>query len=133
MRKSLSFYPFKKNQILKASEANFVDRNESYIELVNFIRKNYELSREEADILVEDCVTSIRNGDSLNEVLELLGSELEFDSMETVQAFADLVVSLVNNTREWFLKGYTPTELSDRKKVHYNHYRRLNYVKGKKL
>lgn len=116
MRKSLSFYPFKKNQILKASEANFVDRNESYIELVNFIRKNYELSREEADILVEDCVTSIRNGDILNEVLELLGSELEFDSMETVQAFADLVVSLVNNTREWFLKGYTPTELSDRKK-----------------
>jgi hypothetical protein len=59
-----------------------------------------------------------RIGHGPNDVLNYLSQQFEFDSLETIQALMDKVVFLMNNTREWFLKGYTPTELSALEKKH---------------
>ncbi|MDB5084118.1 MAG: hypothetical protein JWN30_1004 [Bacilli bacterium] len=111
-RPDLSFYPFTKTQLLRAGEPGFVERNPSYESFVEFIMRNYDISRDVAASLVEECVYAIRIGEGPSNLLQFLQSQLEIDELELIQAFMDHIVTLHNNTRQWFIKGYTPNELS---------------------
>ncbi|OIK09764.1 hypothetical protein BIV60_22990 [Bacillus sp. MUM 116] len=112
-RESLSFYPFTKKQLFKAGEAGFVERNQIYLKFVEFLTQNYDMDRKTADSFVEECVYATRIGEGPNQVMQYLGSVLEFESLEMIQAVMDQVVYLMNNTKQWFLKGYTPIELRE--------------------
>lgn len=114
-RSNLPFYPFTKTQLLRAGEPGFVDRNPSYKAFVDFIRRNYTISQDVADSLVEECVYAIRIGETPSDLLEFLQSQLEINELELMKAFMDHIVMLHNHTRQWFLKGYAPTELSPAK------------------
>lgn len=112
MRPGVDYYPFSKKDLLKAGQPPFVDRNPGYKAMVRYIRENYEISDEEADNLVEECVYAINIGDSLADMLEFLQSQLEIETEELLNGFMDRLVELHNHTRQWFLKGYSPAELS---------------------
>ncbi|MFD1780623.1 YecA family protein [Fredinandcohnia salidurans] len=112
-RKNVPFYPFTKEQLLEAGELDFVDRNVSYIQLVNFIKQNFETKKLDADSIVEECVYATRKGQNLNDILQYLSGVLVFDSQDTLQKLVDKVATLMNNTREWFLKGHTSNELKN--------------------
>ncbi|MBU9723345.1 MULTISPECIES: YecA family protein [Bacillaceae] len=118
MRKKVPYYPFTKSQLLKAGEPGYVERNDSYRELVKFLVKNFDVSRENADTYAEECVYATRIGESPNSVIEYLGGNIEFPSFESVQALLEKVIELMNSTREWFLKGYTSAELVVEEKKH---------------
>ncbi|TWD93193.1 SEC-C motif-containing protein [Neobacillus bataviensis] len=111
-RKDLAFFPFSKVQLLRAGESEYIERNDSYLQFVHFLTQNYEMSRQEADGMVEECVYATNIGESPNHILQFLQSRLEFENIEMVKACMDKVVNLMNNTRQWFLKGYSPRELS---------------------
>ncbi|WP_019121617.1 YecA family protein [Brevibacillus massiliensis] len=112
LRPDLSFYPFSKRQLLLAGEPDFVDRNSAFQAFVDFITRNYTIAKDEADSLVEECVYAIRIGEPPNNLLKFLQSQLEINDLETMKAFMDYIVKLHNHTRQWFIKGYTPNELS---------------------
>lgn len=114
-RPELSFYPFAKSQLLQAGEPGFADRNASFRSLADFIFKNYMLTREKAESLVEECVYAIRNGESTDHLLQFLQMHLKLESPELIRSCVDHLVYLQNHTRQWFLKGYTPNELSQDK------------------
>ena len=118
MRSSVPYYPFSKQQLLTAGEPGFVERNQSYKGLVKFLTNNFEIDKEEADGYVEEIVYATRIGEGPNDVLSFLSHTFEFDNMEVVQELLDKVTHLMNNTREWFLKGYTSTELHAQEKKH---------------
>ncbi|MEH7549510.1 MULTISPECIES: SEC-C metal-binding domain-containing protein [Bacillaceae] len=111
-RKDVAFFPFSKEQLLRAGEPGYIERNDSYLQFVHFLTQNYEMSRQEADGIVEECVYATNIGESPNHILQFLQSRLEFENIELVKACMDKVVNLMNNTRQWFLKGYSPRELS---------------------
>ncbi|MFP7296744.1 SEC-C metal-binding domain-containing protein [Neobacillus niacini] len=115
-RQTVSYYPFTKQQLVTAGEPFFVERNINYTQLVNFLIQKFEINKVEADQIVQECVYATRIGHGPNEILKYLSNQFEFDSLETVQALMDKVVQLMNNTRQWFLKGYTPAELSAQEK-----------------
>ena len=117
-RPTIDYYPFTKKQLLTAGEPGYVERNTSYITFVDFITENYEITREEADQLVEECIYAIRIGDNHQNIIEFLQTQLEILDLETVQAFMDHITSLINNTRQWFLKGYSPSELWKKEQQH---------------
>lgn len=117
-RGSMPYYPFTKQQLLVAGEPEFIDRNDSYVQIVHFLTNNFEIDRETADSFVEDCVYATRNGDSPNEVMGFVNSTFELERLDLLQAFMDQVTQLMNNTRKWYLKGYTSTELSEQEKKH---------------
>lgn len=117
MRNDLEFYPFTKEQLLTAGEYDFVEKNKSYMQMVHFLTTNFEMGQTEADSLVEECVYATRIGHGPNEVLSFLSEILEFESMDTLKALMDKLVELMNNTREWFLKGHTSMELLPNKDV----------------
>jgi preprotein translocase subunit SecA len=82
------------------------------LQFVHLLTKNYNISQFEANSIVEECVYATRFGESPNSIIKYLGERFEFESLESIQALMDHVVFLMNNTREWFLKGHTSTELS---------------------
>ncbi|QGS69358.1 hypothetical protein CV093_16860 [Oceanobacillus sp. 143] len=59
-RANVAYYPFTKNEVLTAGEPEFVDRNESYLQLMNFITEHYDIDRKQAEVYVEECVYAIK-------------------------------------------------------------------------
>lgn len=113
-RAKLDFYPFSKAELLQAGEPDFVDRNKAYREFTHFILQHYDMTREEAYQIAEECVYAANIGDSLHDVMEYLQDQLEFPNLQFLNEFVGKVVDLMNNTRRWDLKGYTPSELGKR-------------------
>ncbi|MEH7097109.1 SEC-C metal-binding domain-containing protein [Neobacillus vireti] len=117
-RKDLAFFQFSKEQLLRAGEPGYIERNDSYLQFVNFLTQNYEMSRQEADRIVEECVYANNIGESLNHIFQFLQSRIEIENIEMVKACMDKIVNLVNNTKQWFLKGYSPREVSSANEQH---------------
>lgn len=112
LRSELSLYPFTKRQLLQAGEPNFVDRNAAYKSLVDFIVKTYATPRNAADNLVQECVYAIQIGESTGHILQFLQQQLEIEELRLLQAFTEHLARLHNSTKQWFIKGYSPNELS---------------------
>ncbi|WP_453990912.1 SEC-C metal-binding domain-containing protein [Bacillus nitroreducens] len=111
VRKNIPFYPFTKEQLMEASDPDFIDRNRHATQLVNFIKQNFDAEKLDVDKIVEECVYATRNGQNLNEVIQYLSRIFIFDREELLGNLVDKVVQLMNNTREWNLKGHTSIEL----------------------
>ena len=110
-RKSIDYYPFSKNQLLEAGETDYVERPKGFSQLLTLFMQEYRMSKQEAIELVEDCIMQVKLGDQHSELLQYLQTQLTFESLEAVQRMVDAVVLLMNNTREWYLKGYSSEEL----------------------
>jgi len=117
-RPGVDYYPFTKEQLLKAGEAGYIDRTPAFIRFVNFILAHYEITREEAEEVAEQCIYLIQRDDKPSNIIKHLGYRLEFPSLEMVQLLTGEVINLSNNTRMWILKGYTPEELFHEEKEH---------------
>lgn len=114
-RLSVSLYPFTKEQLLAAGEPEYVDRTPAHKAFVDFIRKNYTISYEVADSIVEECVDYIRNGASPGFLLQSIQQDLEINDLELTKSFMTHIAALNNTTRQWALKGYSPNELAPAK------------------
>lgn len=117
-RSELGYFPFTKLQLMTAGEPGFIDRTESYRRFVQFFLSRYEMTKEEADMIVEECVYAKRIGEEPKDILEYLQSRVEIANIEALRDMMDGVVDLMNNTRDWFLKGYTPVELRPENQNH---------------
>ena len=115
-RRNIDYYPFSKKQLLEAGETNYVERPKGYSQLLSLFTQEYRMPRQEAMELVEDCIMHVKLGHQPSQLLQYLQTELTFESLEAVQRLMDAVVPLINNTREWYLKGYTSEELSAQEK-----------------
>ncbi len=116
-RPNLDFYPFSYERIYKAGVTDYVDKNFAFKRFSNFLADNYNIGINEADEVVEECVYAIRIGESVGSIMEFLQEQFEIDDEELINEFIDQVIFLSNNTRQWFLKGYSPEELSQKNKI----------------
>lgn len=114
IRSDVDFYPFSKEQLLRAGVPDYVERTPTYQAFVEFIEKKCRTSREQADYIVQDVTEGILNGEELGDLVQFLQHELNIDKLEMVQALVDRLVAHMNQTRQWILKGYTPKELAAR-------------------
>jgi len=70
----------------------------------------------EAKRITNEAQLVIKADLSPTAVIDYLGTELKFPTYEAVQKMADEAIYLMNNTRQWGIKGHTPTELREREK-----------------
>jgi hypothetical protein len=110
-RKNIDYYPFSKKQLLEAGETDYVEHPKGYFQLISLFTKEHRMPKQEAMELVEDCIIHVKLGNQPNQLLQYLQTQLTLESLESVQRLMDAVVLLMNNTREWYLKGYTSEEL----------------------
>lgn len=110
-RKNIDYYPFPKKQLLEAGETDYVECPKGYSQLLSLFTQEYRMPKQKAMELVEDCIMHVKLGNQPSQLLQYLQTQLTFESLDAVQKLMDAVVLLMNNTREWYLKGYTSEEL----------------------
>ncbi|UOQ49823.1 SEC-C domain-containing protein [Gracilibacillus caseinilyticus] len=113
-RPDVDFYPFSKAKLIEANKPFYTETNQSYRKFVSYITNHYDIDKLDAAEIVDECVIHINYGKSLGEVMEFLSEAFEFEGRDSLQAFTAQVVQLMNNTRQWILKGHTPMELRDK-------------------
>jgi hypothetical protein len=110
--RKIDYYPFSKKQLLEAGETNYVEQPKGYSQLLSLFTQEYRMPKQEAIELAQDCIMQVKLGNHPSQLLQYIQTQLTFESLEAVQRLMDAVVVLMNNTREWYLKGYSPEELS---------------------
>ncbi len=115
LRSDLSYRPFTRQQLLKAGEANYVERSAAYTSMVKYVLDRYEIDRGEAELMVELCADAAKAGESLQEVIEQASEFIELPSMESVVGFTNVLIPFINDTKQYILKGHSPNELKAQK------------------
>lgn len=120
MRRSVDYYPFTKDQLLTAGKPDFAEWNESSRAFLTYLLQTYEITKDEAREIIQDCVYTVQEGENPQELFHILQSRLEFDDLDSLQTCMNFITNLANNTRQWFLKGYSSTELFEKEKKFLN-------------
>lgn len=116
LRKNIAYYPFTKKQLLEAGETNYLERPKGYSQLMELFTEVYQIPKDEAKAIIDDCIIHVKLNERPSQILQYLQLELPLESLEEVKRLMDIIVVFMNNTRQWYLKGYTPVELSGRDK-----------------
>lgn len=116
MRADIDYYPFTKQQLLKAGEADYIDRTPAMNNFINFLLTYYDLNKEETDEIMLQVNNMINMDSKPTTIIQYLQSCLEFSSFDMLQQLTAKIMDLYNNTRMWVLKGHTPNELFEKEK-----------------
>ncbi|GAE35037.1 SEC-C metal-binding domain-containing protein [Halalkalibacter akibai] len=111
-RPNLDYYPFTKQQLLKAGAPFFIDRDKSYQQFLQFLTRHFIMTKAEASDIVEECQDFVRSGSLPSEVMEILQGYLEFADMEEANQVMASLITFMNHTRQWDLKGHMPADIS---------------------
>lgn len=117
-RPDVAYRPFTREQLFKAGAPGYIDLTPTLRVFMEFLRENYEISKEEVNEIADECLYIINSDGKPGDLLKHLESFLEFPSFEFVQELTEVMMHLFNNTRMWILKGHTPSELSKEEKKH---------------
>jgi len=113
LRPTIDYYPFTKEEVLRASDDDYIDRTPEYRELVRFMRQQWVMDTEEVEIVVEELLDLYQNGSQLGDLIQYMQDEIEIRDLHQIQQLGDRLARYMNGTRQWFLKGYKPVELSN--------------------
>ena len=108
----MQFYPFKKEELLRAAQIDFQDETKAYKRLYDFFTENFNMDGDEAEDLIFSIEDDIKNDEKFSEVVSSLLENFEISNIEEANFIANEVFKFANNTRQWVIKGYTPEELN---------------------
>ncbi|MCG1021507.1 SEC-C metal-binding domain-containing protein [Sutcliffiella horikoshii] len=134
MRPSQNFYPFTKKELLRAGEEGYVERTASFKKVSALLRKECSLSQKEADLHTIECQSMFKQGYMPNEVVRVMSEDVVFESMDSAKIVINELMHFYNNTKQWFLKGYAPHEItSDKPTVAPSRNNVVSFDTGKKV
>ncbi len=109
---TISYIP-SEEEILAYADDMYYEWTPELDKLERYLTEAFEaLSEEDIHQLVEDIQLAITMEDSFQDIFDLFeGYELKFSSLEQVEEIGQLITDVVNNTRLWSNRGYTPKEL----------------------
>lgn len=132
-RRDIPYYSFKKEQLLQAGETGFVDRNNMYNKLVQTLEKKHQLEFEKADRIVHEVIVAVKNGKSTSEIVGEFNREILFESIEAIQPVMNQLMDVMNHTRQWILKGFTPAEILEKERKQQKIIQKVSKKESKKL
>lgn len=111
-RPEIGYYPVSQTEALRASADGYVERHPAYVRFVGLLKTFWEMDKGEADATAADLTDRIRQGAAPSDLLGCLQEDLDMSDMALAQKLVDALMSLVNDTRLWELKGHSPNEVS---------------------
>ena len=110
-RPELDYYQFTKSQLLKAGNQNHKNTSPEMNSFIDFLLESYDLKDDDIDEISTQLTNLINQDSEPTFIIKYLETWLEIPSLEYKQVLTLKVIELSNNTRQWALKGYTPSEL----------------------
>jgi hypothetical protein len=117
-RPDIPYYPFTKDQLLKAGETGFVDKSPEMVKFLRFLSDSYDLTLKDKDKIAEQLIDLVNKDSQPAKLIEYLQSILDIPSIEFFEQLTAFIMEVYNHTRMWALKGYSPTELRKEKEKH---------------
>jgi hypothetical protein len=117
-RPDIPYYPFTKEQLLKAGESGFVDKSPEMVKFLRFLSESYDLTVVEKDEIAKQLINLINTDSQPAKLIEYLQSILEIPSFEFFEQVTAFIMEVYNHTRMWALKGYYPIELRKEREKH---------------
>jgi hypothetical protein len=111
-RVGLKYFPISAETMLNVNRFEPFERTEQMVNLVHYLSDTYSLKQEEAVELADRFIYKVQFGESLPDVVKWFGEQVELKSEKDINTLVEKMVTVVNNTRLWILKGHTPSELS---------------------
>lgn len=111
-RGDLDYYMIPHQVMYQINRTESFDRTVQLQELMQYIEKNYTISSDEIEAILEECMYMVQSEEPLSDIVSYFGQYIEFPDVKDVQAFVPILVNVINHTRLWVLKGHTPNELS---------------------
>ena len=110
-----------KELLEKVNDETYYEPNLNIERLKGHLLKNYGVSKDKAEELVVaismiarvDCDRTGKTMEIMIEEVANLG--IEFKSLADINEIIKFIVPVINNTRKWINKGFTPNELSPHK------------------
>lgn len=98
-RPDIPYYPFSKDQLLKAGESGFVDKSPEMVKFLRFLSESYDLTVEDKDEITEQLIHLINTDSQPAKLLEYLQSRLEIPSLEFFKQLTAFIMEVYNHTR----------------------------------
>ena len=115
-RKTLNFLPLTLEQVLVASEENYMDFNSYDKTFIDYLIYNFDISKFDAEEFVNDFKIDFRNGNDFNEIIDHISECFEMTGIDQLQEMIAIVQLVYNNSIQWFLKGHSPNEVFNAQK-----------------
>lgn len=118
-RPEIPYRPVTEKEARLVTEEKFTSLwGEAANRLCRQLQENHGWPREEAVDMVLYAQDMHQNGVPTNKLVEEFLGEMEFEGLDEVQPFIDLIMGMVNDTPLWVLKGWTPKEVFERHEKH---------------
>jgi SEC-C motif. len=111
-RTSLEYLPVTKDMLLEAGKEDFKEWNHFDTSLCEYLKDNFEITRDEAIEYVENLKMGFKSGDSFSNAMGSLSRSFEIRDIKAAQEIGALVQDVYNNSRQWALKGKSPYEIT---------------------
>ncbi|MBU3188172.1 SEC-C domain-containing protein [Clostridium bowmanii] len=117
-KSNINYFSLNEEQVLNASEFNFVELNEYDRELSTFLCDNFEVSKDQVLEYIQVIKLKFKIGYQFNEIVEEFSVKFEVENLEQLKQPIDLIIVVYNNSTQWRLKGHSPGNVSKTKKNH---------------
>lgn len=111
-KEGLGYYPIPQGEMFRMQRAEMWDRTPYMADLMKVMEKYYDMPEEQMVDIIGQCILMAQQEESLNTIVAFVGEHVQFSKQKEAMQFVSKLVDLLNNSRLWVLKGFTPTELS---------------------
>lgn len=108
----LKYRAFPVEIIMNMNRVDRFERTPQLQDLVSYVMNTYQLSVEETEEILAQCMYMHQMETPLSDIVSYVGESISFPDVEDLKPFVMKLVDVLNNTRLWVLKGHTPKELS---------------------
>ncbi|WP_455663136.1 YecA family protein [Pradoshia sp.] len=111
-KEDLKYYPLPAESMLNLNRYESFEKTAEIVEFSQFLQDTYSLEAAQANELIEQFLYKVQFGHGLQEVVKWFGEKVELQNEKDVNAIVEQIAKVVNHTRLWVLKGFTPLELA---------------------
>ncbi|MBB3112023.1 hypothetical protein FHS18_004101 [Paenibacillus phyllosphaerae] len=111
------FYPFSMQQLIEAGQPGFFERTKQWSQFTSFLMENWSMGEDDASAIAMSVHESIQARSGLQEIVASMQEQLDVADRQLLEALVERVVELMKHTRQWTLKGHTPSDLAARREA----------------
>ena len=111
-RGDLNYYPIPAESMLNLNRYESFEKTEQMAEFNQFLQDTYSLEAAQVNELMEQFLYKVQFGHGLQDVVKWFGESVELKTEKDFNAIVEQIAKVVNHTRLWVLKGFTPLELA---------------------
>lgn len=113
----IDYYKFDKKTLIKAGTPDFIEENKQAEKLEKVIGELFVIDKKILKEEIESYSIAIKNEEPLDACIDVFLQAYQIESDEIRDIFAEELTKLANSVRRWGYKGYTQTELDNKKKT----------------